>query len=701
MTRGPWLLAAILAAVGVLLVHGGTLRGGLVYDDHRFIEHNPAIRQVLLVRAFRDPATASHTEGIVPDIYRPLRTVLFSCEYALFAHEGADGTIDFGLPWWHLVSLLLHLANTLLVLRLLKPLFRGALLPAFLGALLFGIHPLTSECVAWLSSQGDLLAMTFLLSALVLLERRGLGRTLGGTACFALACLAKESALMMPFLLPLRDLALPRGEDAPPSPWARATCGRAGLLLLVTGGYFALRTSVLPGLAQVGYAYGSLWATVRAMLHGVVWYAGAVLAPLGFSFDTRLDVPVRWTDPDVVLGLGLLATTVAAGIFGLVRRRPLLALASLGVLVALGPVSNVIVPLKTFVADRFFYPALPFVAVGLGALLLRLGPTWRATVVTVTLAALGVGGWLSARRDAAWASEMSLWKAVRADRPWNANAWQGLAFEYAKQHRVADAESAYGTYLEANPLDGKAIYVMGNLMGEVADSIVPAGPGAAGTNEGPDSVRARHRQARVAQIRLYQRAFGIWNRPGGLVVGRGSEAMAHDMLERWVAAGLDLGDLGTARFANDRLIMLESRAAGHPIDPRDTAAVMSGASWARRRARAALALRALRGRSAAHAPADVRAHVEAERAEVLRDVGMDPRRSSESLRGPMIALLTRLEEEAVRDDSLTPDARLFLELAGLLQAEGHTSEAVRTVRRGLAVHPGDPLLQRALAALGP
>ena len=698
--RGRWLLATVIAAAAVVLVHGSSVRGGFVYDDHRFIEYNQAIRHALFAEAFTDPTTASHGDGIAHDIYRPLRTVLYAWQFALFAETHADGGIDFHLGWWHALSVLLHLINTLLVLRLLRSLLRGAMLPALVGALLFAVHPLTSESVAWLSSQGDLLAMTFLLGTLVLFEGRGVGRTVAGVVGFALACLAKESALMLPFLLPLRDLALPRGDDAPPSPWARLTILRTTVLLGVVGLYFAVRAAVLPGLAQVEHVDGSVMATIRAMLAGVGWYAQALLAPLGFTFDTRLDAPLRWTAPEVVIGLGILSTVLVAGVYGLVRRRYLLALACLGVLVSLGPVSNVLVPLKTFVADRFFYPALPCVAVGVGALLAGLGATARAATATVLLAVLAVFGGLTAHRAQAWGDEGSLWQAVMEDRPWNANAYQGLAYELAHRKRVADAERAYATYLQANPLDGKAIYAMGNVMGELAQSLVLLTPGEPGWSETDVTHRLRQRQARVAQIKLYQRAFEIWDRPGGLTLGRGSEEMFQDMLGRWIEAGVALGDLRTAKFANDRLI---EREIGQRLDPRASdapARSWEAASWPRRRARFEFAMRVLQVMRDGKIPDVVRERVVEDRAAILRDVRVDPARSNRDLVGPLGRIAAELVRTGLADERFQPDPLLFVHQAGMALGAEDRAGAIRALRQGLGLWPQDVRLRASLQALG-
>jgi tetratricopeptide (TPR) repeat protein len=688
-----WLWGMLPIIALTVIAHIGTLDGDFVYDDHRFIEHNEAIRRVDVGQFFSDPATASRTEGIQPDIYRPLRTVLFSLEYALFASETETGVVDFHLRWWHLVSLLLHVANALLVFRLLRPLMRGAVVPAMLGATLFGVHPVTSESVAWLSSQGDLLAMTFMLLALVLLERPGLGRTAGGTACFALACLSKESALVLPALLVLRDLALPR-EDGAARPWVRVTLGRAGVLAGVAVAYLAVRMGAVGALAQVPHAHGSVLATARGMLHGLVWYAGALLWPSGFSLDARPDIPFRWTDPVVWVGAGLLLTTLAAGIHGLRTRRYLLALACLGFLVCLGPVSNVIVPLKALVADRFLYPGLAFVAVGVAAAARALRGHARAAALAVLACAVLVCAVLTTGRNRAWADEFSLWDAVRRDRPANANAYQGIAFEYARANEIGLAERAYASYLEANPIDGKSMRQLGDLFGQLAESLVPAD----GRYDPSTNMKHNHDMARAAQLRLYNRALRVWDQQGGLVVGRGSEAMRREMLTKWMEAAVDLEDLRAAKFANDYYIDLEADGYDHA----DAAAVMAKASWDRRRARVGLALQAWEAGRAQAMPEDEaqRRRLLADRAAVLADVGLDPARKSGDLVLPLEELLDGLIREAAADPRFDPNPELYLYRAMLLMAARRPEEAARALRQGLRVHPRNVALQRALQSLG-
>ncbi|MFH1038215.1 MAG: glycosyltransferase family 39 protein [PVC group bacterium] len=147
----------IWAGVFVLLAAGASaffpvLRNGFTnWDDPAQLLANPLVREV----SFRN--TVEIFRSRVVSEYHPLVTALFSVEYGLFGLQPAV---------YHLHSLFLHLANTLLVFFLLFLLGRN--LPAALaGALFFEINPLQVQAVAWISARKDLLFAFFYLLALI------------------------------------------------------------------------------------------------------------------------------------------------------------------------------------------------------------------------------------------------------------------------------------------------------------------------------------------------------------------------------------------------------------------------------------------------------------------------------------------------------------------------------------------------------
>lgn len=657
MTRGPFavVLALVLLAFAA---HGRSLASGFVYDDHRFVELNPAIRSLgSPLSFFTDPGTASAAQGVQADIYRPLRTLDFAVDHALF------GLRPFG---WHLASVLLHAVNGALVfLLLLRLLVRSptdpapgpalprreagrapaAVVASAIGAALFVTHPVTVESVAWISSRGDLLAWTFALLAFEAFAKEGRRRTLLGVACVALACLAKESALALVALVPLRDLAAPAvGRPSRSTTWARTrwVAGTAGLYLLV-------RSQVLPGvpdvpwLAQTEFPDGSRAAAARGMLASLVWYGRVLLFPAGFPFDRNVftdPVPGSWGDPEVILGLGLLLSTILAGATALRAGRGAYAFACLGTLAALGPVSNVIVPLKAFSAERFLYPALPCLAAGLAALGLsiasRAGPTGRRALVGVGGLAVATCVALSWQRTAPWHDERSLWEAVRAESPNNPRAYEGLGLELLKEGRVDGAERALRTYREFQPLDGKVHAELAATFRRLHDELARSA-----SQELLDSSDLRQRLAFVLQQSMLESraAVDAWSRVG-LARGRGDLALLRSTLAGWRGAALDFGDLREASRANEMLASSEARGGVRP-------------GYEQRRMRLVIAALALSPREEGPPPSSTRELERARvRAEVLRAAGLDPSLADPDVLAALRPLLGKLLEERPTDHAL-------------------------------------------------
>jgi tetratricopeptide (TPR) repeat protein len=651
MPRRPVLLAALAAAAIAFLVHVGTLSAGFVHDDHRFVERNPALDSIDLSAFFGDPASASAPDGVEPDIYRPIRTLDFAVDRALFGRERAWG--------WHLGNLLWHALNAVLAFRILLPIARRRVLPALAGALLFAVHPVTSEAVAWISSRGDLLAVSFLLLALWALEREGTGRTVAGGLCCLLACFSKESAVVLPALLPLRDLALP----AEVRPALGVTGRRALILLLLVGGYFLARSSVVPVFAQLTDAQVGDWLSrSRTMSAGVAWYAGALAWPAGFRFDHMVVIPDSWGDPSVVLGLGVLASLLLLVAHAARRRSYPVLFATLGALVLLAPVSNIVVPLKAFVAERFLYPVLLAVAAGV-AWALFLPRPGRARVASLLAAAAGLValGAVTIDRNRAWASDESLWEAVRRDRPEHPRSYEGLGFASLEAGRTERAERFYRAYLEHNPDDGKSWMLLGDLFGDVARSLrLPDEPGV------ETDIDAKRFQARAAQLSAYRAALAAFDRVG-LVRGRGSRPMLESIHRKRRDAAWDMGDPREAADANDALIAIEG------LDPARPEEVLARGSRSVRGARWALALEMLLSDPGSRPPEEYRRRTE-DRARLLRDLGIDPMTPDPAALGLVEPGFSAFAREDPADRVTRRN------LVALLMALGRTEEAAEVAR---------------------
>lgn len=237
-TFSTWWLA--LPALLGLLLYLNTLGHQWCLDDYSVIADNWVTQKgwegipIHLTHHYRYGYWAG--DG---DLYRPLSLVMFAAEWALFGDNPFPG---------HLINVLLYAAVCFLFGWAL---FRWSRGPVFsmLAALLFAVHPLHTEVVANVKSRDELLAMLFLLLTWLAWQRaqrhrpRGLWLLLSLVA-FALALLAKESAITF---LPLLPLSLYAFRHQP----ARADYLRSLLFLLPASLFLVLRKVILGDLKGV------------------------------------------------------------------------------------------------------------------------------------------------------------------------------------------------------------------------------------------------------------------------------------------------------------------------------------------------------------------------------------------------------------------------------------------------------------------
>lgn len=182
-------LALILILLCTFVAYIPALKAGFVnWDDPSYIFENPMIKNISnLEMIFTTPIQGN---------YHPLTVISLILNYNI---SGFDA-------WsYHLLNVLLHLANCFLVFRLVLLLSRNNLIIAFTTALLFGLHPMHVESVAWVSERKDVLYAVFFLAGLISYTKyidSGSKRQYGLTIAFLiLSLLSKPAAVIFPIVL--------------------------------------------------------------------------------------------------------------------------------------------------------------------------------------------------------------------------------------------------------------------------------------------------------------------------------------------------------------------------------------------------------------------------------------------------------------------------------------------------------------------
>jgi tetratricopeptide (TPR) repeat protein len=366
--------------------------------------------------------------------YIPITWLSFSANYA------ADGMAPRG---YHLVSLLAHAANAVVfyfVARRLIAASRQGGRPAdwadatatwggLAAGLLFAVHPLRVESVAWITERRDVLSGFFFLTAVLTYlravearDRAAPGWMAGSLALFAAGLLCKASIMALPAVLVLLDVyPLRRGAFT----WRHLVAEKAGHWIVGAGGALAALVALeVSGLRITSYGVYGPAARIAMVAYSFWFYPAAWIWPVRLSplYELPPSVdPLAWR----FLGpaVGVVAVTVA---LWLLRRRWPAGLAAwvYSALMIL-PISGVVHSGFQLAHDRYSYlSGLGFALLGGGAVawLLdaararRVGrPVIAAAtgVAVIGLAALAVGAWQQSR---IWVNSEALWRwGVAAD----------------------------------------------------------------------------------------------------------------------------------------------------------------------------------------------------------------------------------------------------------------------------------------------
>ena len=408
--RWPWVLAAALAAV---LTFAPTLGHGFVnWDDPDLILENPRVTAGAPLEALSPGGHA----------WLPVRDLAWSLTWRL----AGPSPLAF-----HLLNVACHAAATALFVLLVGELLGGA--PAVAGAagLVFAVHPLHVEPVAWASGLKDPLSAGLMFGAFLLYVRAtradGVGRRLAATAgalgLLWCAALAKASALVLPGLMALYALTAARDRRR-----ALAAIVPFAVLALLLG-WVAYDVASASGAVKVRTASAGRVAANAAAVAAA--YLRRAVLPVGLSPRYGGGAAVG----PAVLAAGAYAALVAVAARR--RRRLCLALGWFGV--ALLPYLHA-VRTSTAEADRYVY-----VAVGGWAMCLGLagealvGARRRRLAVGLVAAVVAAYAAGSVWQSRVWASSERLWRRAVAVAPGDSVAHYLLAEAIWEERPLAGA----------------------------------------------------------------------------------------------------------------------------------------------------------------------------------------------------------------------------------------------------------------------
>lgn len=418
-------------------VYSSALSGRFIWDDDYLVRDNQYLTSWSHGPEIFTKDIDSGADAVC-GFYRPLQILSYRLDTLAWKFEPVG---------YHLTNILLHALAAWLLFLLIES-FAG-MSAALFSALLFLVHPVQTEAVAYISGRADLLAAVFIFSGLLLDRKRP-----WSLVAYALALLSKESALVFPALLwAWRSLIL------------KERSGFRELLphFLITAIYLGLRSTVLVPwtLPPEGGALIQRLPGVFAALFGYFrvffWPWSGLHMEYGRPF-------FHWNDPAVLKGLGVFMG-LAAGTAVAAKKRAGLFFGLVWFWFAWIPISGIF-PLFAYMAEHWLYLPSPglFLTAGIGFSKLK---GKRAVIFgSIPIALLSATAYL---QNFYWSDPVSFSWATLRYVPTSYRAEYTLGLYYGSVGQKARAASHYERAFTLNPGYTEAYYNLANLLASVHD----------------------------------------------------------------------------------------------------------------------------------------------------------------------------------------------------------------------------------------
>ncbi|NCA83079.1 MAG: tetratricopeptide repeat protein, partial [Opitutae bacterium] len=382
---------------------------------------------------------------------------------ALWISYMADATLLGPEPWgFHLVNILLHAANVLLLFWVLARL-TGSKGRSFVAAALFALHPLRIESVAWITERKDVLSGFFfclcLLTYIRMVERPGRARFWALHLVMLLGLMAKSILVVLPFLLLLLDYWPLRraGDPGDRSSWPRwrALLAEKSILFGLSAIFIVLTLQTHGTIGEQGSSSASWWTRASLVAPNYGSYLAHIFWPTHLSILYPTDFPsllLRLAAPLGLIGLSFLFWRLRV-------QDPALLVGWLWFLVALFPVIRGIrFDEQSAFSDRYTY--LP--SIGLSLMLVFAFSSWfshqakgRLLLWLLAVLALGACGTLTAYNLRFWRDSDTLAQRLWELDPGNPNAITARGNALQKQERWDDARDHFRKAVATSPLNAR------------------------------------------------------------------------------------------------------------------------------------------------------------------------------------------------------------------------------------------------------
>lgn len=440
------LLAGCLALT--FMVFANTFGAGFVnWDDHGYLWLNPMVQPIGnmdLARIF-----SSHTHGN----YSPLVVLTYCFEHSFdtIAQPGAMVVENFQPFLYHFDNVLIHVATTAMAFFFFRALGLKGWGLAF-GTVLFGIHPMRVESVAWVTERKDVLYGFFYIAALwnywKYIHDQKSKFYLFTLALGLLSLFSKIQAVSLPLSMLALDWLANRDLKSMKIWLEKAPFFALSLVFGLVGIHFLGEAE---GFKDTGYSMVERSFFATSSLFNYLWKF-----PVPFGLSAYYPYPKAGAMPALYYASPIALAAIGWWVWGTLKQGKTLAFGFLFFLVNIVFVLQFKGAGKAFMADRFTY--IPYLGLFfIAAKMYSDIESGRIKTGLKSVLPFLAGGFvllcavLTILQNTSWSSSIRLWENVTAKHPNDALSWSNLGLAHGDLQETEKSIKAYEQALKADP----------------------------------------------------------------------------------------------------------------------------------------------------------------------------------------------------------------------------------------------------------
>jgi tetratricopeptide (TPR) repeat protein/uncharacterized membrane protein (UPF0136 family) len=436
----------LLFLVLTVITFSPVFKAGFVnWDDDQYVVGNENIKSLEHIGKYMMEPVAGY--------FHPFTLLTMALDYSI-----SGGSAH----WFHIVNILIHLINIVLVFIFVQRLFEGKKWIPFITALLFAIHPLHVESVAWISERKDLLYCAFFIGGLILylnyLKKSDVKLLIGVFFLFLMSLLSKPAAVVFPLALVAIDFYFNRLKQK------RTYIEKIPFFALsIIFGFITLQITKIVGATDAvvfplatRFFFGN---------YGIMMYLVKMIVPLNLC--TFYPYPAANVGLPVIYYLSVFVTVGLLVLFIVsLKRRKVIAFAILFYIINLILVLQFLPAGSAIIADRYSYIPLiaPFFIIGFffqnridknnGKIPVVLGSVFVVIVLSLVV--------ISRNQASTWKDGGTLWDQAIKACP-SSQAFSNRGFIYKEEGKTQEAFDMYSKAISLDKFETDALINRANI----------------------------------------------------------------------------------------------------------------------------------------------------------------------------------------------------------------------------------------------